>query len=638
MDRIKIKNLLLIDVEDLIKSLNFDLEIIFDDSIIFRYNPNETILLVITLNPLVGLDVIIGSKDYDIRRENFKGSFLEKIFSNMYRDVIEIYPLEKSLHSELLKKMLETKNNINNLMFRYPHYMESISILDFLDIQKNEELLKSIKEVKIKNTVASVKNTYNVLERVMKKEEYKDNVLVKSNKIGTYKFSQLVQILGSRGFTSDINKKIFPTAIANGFLLGMNTAYDMGVESRSAAIAVNSSGVAIETSEYMTREIQLITMKVMSIVGDDCGTHEYLNYLVSEKNFNSVIGSYYFVDNWESKVIKKENRYLIGTIIKLRLPHHCNNKDPYTFCKKCFGDLQFQIPSHINLGFYSATMTTEKVNQSILSTKHLLSGLVEVKEIEIGEIGDKFFIVDNSRLYLKDIFSNSSNRFYLALDRVECSGIKNITSNTDTSKLSPEKNYDVSNFTIIEETVDDIITHEMVIRESNRIGKLSSIMLHHISVNGFDIDSKGRYRVELTNNLVDKEIFFVPETIYDFLSLVRELKNTIKYDGKRSNSKTNDELLLLLYDIVSQKLSANLAYISVLVYVHSVKAGTYEPGRNSIDKEIVSLMELTSNSTVGLALAHERLPEKFFDPGMYMKRSNLMGHPLNTIFKGISSR
>lgn len=136
----------------------------------------------------------------------------------------------------------------------------------------------------------------------------------------------------------------------------------------------------------------------------DCGTNNYLNQFIPNKDIlNILIGRYYRLDRMSPlREITKEDTWLIGKTILLRSPIFCNSHaHGHGVCYHCYGKLAY-TNNDINIGRIASELITSQHTQKKLSAKHVLEP--KVKTIIWDNIFKNIFDIDiNAVIIRKDL-------------------------------------------------------------------------------------------------------------------------------------------------------------------------------------------------------------------------------------------
>lgn len=651
---VPIREFLKFETTDLIHNLNSTLYVLFEDNKVVRLTSAEIVMTrycleIISVTP----DLPILSK-YAINNYYTNGIYtsktLNKAFESILEDIVNLYIVPVN-NRELLKtvyaKMQETFNNIyNELVHAKTEYATSINIIDFLEIQFDEGLINSLQQVAENPTVEAVDNTYQVLNDIMyNKPELRLNIIALGYVAGTINPNQIKQMLAARGYVTEIDSNIFEYPIASSFVLGMSNLYDLTIESRAGAKALYLSNRAVQESEYFARELQLVTMSVENLVDGDCGNRDYMKWFVrpasmaGKSDISNMIGKRFFnEETGKEEIITKQHTHLEGQNILLRTSFKCKLEDKKSICTHCFGELSYGIHAHSNLGHISSTAVTEKVTQSILSTKHLTSSATS-NDINLDKTAAEFFNVKgkNSYAFKANLINKVRTSYKMIINQQDAFGIKDMQKGVDVYKFNPFRISRIESIIIMTENNDGKQDwYPIVIKDTNKYGSFTYDFLEYIVEEGYSLDDQDRYIIDLNNWVTTKPVIVMPLLEYNFLALAKNIKAVFKYMDIRKgdkSSETQESMLQKLFDLVNTKLDINIALLEVIVYaftIMSIRNNNYDIGRNAEDPQMMRIKGIMTNRSCGGSYAWEEVLSTILSPSSFNGR-NAVDHPLDVL-------
>lgn len=643
--------------EELKNNLHTDLDILFENNEIIHAKFREIILFRFMMEVYKSVpELKIHSKHFIsnfyvngyLTSKSINGSF-EKIIE----DIVE-YCCKPSGSRAILDYVYEAMQDVyndiyNKLTYQTQEYCNSIHINDLLDIQMMPELLDAIKQVADKKDVISVNNTYSVLDKTIRQnKKLQNNTIAKGYISGSINANQIKQILASRGYITEINSTIFKTPVAASFTLGMSNIYDLAIESRSGAKALEMSHKAIQNSEYFARELQLITMIVEKLVDGDCGSRKYLEWYVRPKtdttkpDLHNLLGKYFLnEETGQEEVITAKHTYLEGKTIKLRTGLNCELSDKNAICSKCFGDLAYSIPRHFNIGHYCTTVVTQKLTQSLLSTKHLTSSALS-NALTIDPVAKNILIIKNNNYYFKPNILNSNMSWELIVSQNEAFGLKDLKHNYDVYKLNPTRVSLISNI-ILKSTNNKNgkqNVYPIIIKDGTKYGSFTYEFISYITTQPPTLDEYDNYVISLDGYNSKSPLITMPEIEYSFEALVKSIKSKFRdiemTKNKEFSIETPESFLQILFDLVNSKLDVNLALLEVTVYaftVASVSRRDYGLSRGSKDRTLLKSTEVSTIRSLGTAYGWEDILDKvLLSPKCYYGY-NAFNHPMDLVIK-----
>ena len=642
--------------KELLDGLKSSKVVLFEDNIVVTMSANEVIVnryLWDVYNLIPELPLL---SKYNITNYYTNGIFSSKSINKLFAVILEdmfkkilIPSGDTSFKDIIYKQMYITVNNIyNEVVYANLNYASSMNILDLLDIQLNDKLIKAMQNVADVETPESIEDTYRILDEIMYDENnIKNNSLARSYVSGQINTNQAKQVLASRGFVSEIDGSIFSKPIASSFTLGLTNMYDVAAESRSASKALFLADKAIQDSEYFSRELQLVCMEVENIVIGDCGNTTLTDWRVrsadetisGKSDLNNLVGKHFLNETTgEMDIITKDRKDLIGNTIKIRSVMHCKHHNKHKVCSACLGELTHSLFNNTNLGHIAAGTLTQKLTQSILSTKHL-TGSASGGAISLDALASRFFMVKNKDGYaFKPGIINKDVKMNMIINQSDAFGIKQLMSGTDMTKLDPSRISRIESMVISVEKNDKIEYFPIIIKDGNKYGSFTYKFLEYIVKTGYNIDNQNRYVISLDKWKSAVPILKLPQIEFSYIVLANKIKSMLKsmkvVKGIHS-LETQESLLQNLFDTINSKLDVNIALLEIIVYaftISSIVERDYTLGRFSDDKQLAGIMDCVSNRSLGSGYAYQRVPKQILDPHSFSsrKRSN---HLLDTIVK-----
>lgn len=654
MKKVKIRKLITIDAVAMRDGLKKSVILVYEDGVEVISTANEVIMTryIIDIFRLLG-DLPIVSK-YHITNYYSNGTYVAKSINKMFEAVLVDYTSKVTTvtgDKKYLEYVYEEMQRIINIVFNELvhgkiEYATSLNIDDFLEIQMDDRLLESIKVVDRDKTLDNINRSYAVLDNVIRDKKYTNNVIARSYIAGTVNPNQVKQMLASRGYVTEIDSSIFKIPISSSFTLGLNNIHDLAIESRSGAKALFLSNRAIQEAEYFAREMQLVTMFIASLKHVDCGSADYIDWLVRDESYtgksdlSNIIGKYYLNEKTgKEEVITKDSTHLIGTTIKLRSVTTCKLSRKDHVCSRCYGDLAYGIFDNTSLGHICSTTLTQQITQSILSTKHLTSSATS-SNIVIDDISKKYFSVKNKNgLALRTaVLGKARSKMSFIINQAEGFGLKDINGSTNIYKLNLGRVSRVESIIIrISHDSGKIEDVPIYVKQSNRYGNFTHIFLKHVMETGYTLNENDDYVIDMSTFKSTDPIITLPQVEFNFLTLAKSIKKEFKSMEvvKGAYSKeTPESLLQKVFDLVNFKLNVNIAIIEVIVAAFTIMShrdNNYDLGRNSGDPQLAKISDILANRSLGGSLPHEKTKPMLMSPKSSYGR-NAVDHPLDVLF------
>ncbi len=581
----------------------------------------------------------------------FNGGTINKTFSNILYDIVLFEKSNGTLTqdrvSNIHKIMFEINNSIySELGYDVSESVINIDILDLLTIQLDPELMDDMKKVKNELSVDSIDRAYNTLDRIIRtKKEYSNNSLGKAYISGMVNDRQVKQVLGPRGFVTEIDSSIFKYPISNSFTLGMKDLYSFSTESRSAAKALVQSNIAIKESEYFARELQLTTMFIERLEYVDCGNVDYIEWMVSppiktdhvttyDGDLKHLIGKQYKLrpnDGWITMIGNEVE--LFNKKILLRSVIHCKLDRKHNVCIGCYGETGHSIPGAANVGHICGTTLSSKVSQAILSTKHLTASATS-GNVTLDDITSKVFTVKGNGYSFNNDISKDVDSALLIIPQEFCPGLRDLTSVEIAKNVDPEKISSIEYATVELWKDGEVERLPVTLLNGNRKAVFETRFLEYIARNGVRIDENFNYVIDMSKWKIASNMIWLPEVEFSYFTLLKEIKKLI-INNRLISSEKPSELVRKLFTLVNSKLSVNIASLEVIVLAFMVKDldnKNYDLIKGEADAKLTNMLSAIDGRSLGAGYGFRALVSKVFRPNVFSE-DNKVSHPLDVLFK-----
>jgi len=574
--------------------------------------------------------------------------------------VLKGQPLSSDTHIELLSKIAEDviwHFKITMPVDREPLYrliykitndvhdkvtctaeasVSSIDILDFIEVVDHPTIKQINNSVQPNND--SIVDSYNKLLTILKNnEELSNNNLAKAVRSKMVNANQVTQCVGVRGFMTEVDGKILPTPIMSNFTEGFVKLHDYVAESRSAAKSHYFSESPLEDAEYFARRLQLLCMTVERLHYVDCGSREYIDWLIlpptKDENGATIYqgdlaymaGKYYLDEsNNELKMIRGDDPSLYGRVLKLRNVLGCKHPDKHAVCSVCFGGLSFNLSAYTNLGHICAATMTQQTSQSVLSNKHYQASSVS-PTINMSDNTARFFNLTKEKTgYIMDAKFKKLKPM-ITISRDSLPGLVDLHIAQDVTKINPTR---VSSITTIDISQTDNkgrqLTDTIDLSQGNRGANLSQEFLYYLKEQGWQTDNKANFVLDLCNWNFNLPLFKMPDIEYSFSDHSKQVAEIIESKLENLNDRQTPEsavfTLQQLFMLVNAKLNVNIACLEVIIYASMVsEPGTFGLSRGS-DKAVMSIAaRVMKNRSLSVAFAYQGQQDVILNPASYYK-------------------
>lgn len=628
---VKVDKLLYLDKRDLIDKLTSNINLVYHDGVVVS-KPQETIMMAYILSVLRDTNIPL-LMEYHITNFYNNGLFskdtINKCFEMIVKRLVEHNPeyQDRKKLAGVYKQIFQINNDIyNDIACKQLRSVSSIHICDLLELQLQDDLLEALFQARQKPSIDTINNTYAVLDNVINRLKY--NTVSKYYLSGTVNANQIKQLLGSRGYITELNNAIFPKPVVSSFTLGMNSLYELAIESRAGAKALHLSNKAVQETEYFARELQLLTMSLERLVDADCfkeyGEGEYLEWMINNENDLSLLQGKW-LDN--DTVISKDDHHLINNVVKLRTVLNCRLPNPQEICTKCFGTLAYTIATHSNIGHFCATVVTQKLTQSILSTKHLSSSAIG-NGIQLTADLDNLFHVRNNNTYIRASVNPSKTKICLKIPQSEFKQLSILRNVSNIEKVNP---INISRIYNLGVTING--EEYMLFKPArNRYVSLSHSMLFYLLDIYTELDlATDYYEINLDRFITERHgepIVVIPNMEYNFLSLSKAIKSVFRNLDPEKHIPEN--VLQEVYNLVNSKLSVNLSILETIVAAFQCRQQDYVLSRDPNNRRMVKSTAIIRNRSLSAAYDWEKVLENTLSPFSFY-RTGVLPHPLDSI-------
>jgi hypothetical protein len=576
---------------------------------------------------------------------------VNEAFSEIMLDIIhEIGISNPDMHEIMMvhnRIMFDIINDIyNDLSEEFGEYIYGFGTIDILEISRNPKVMDIKEKLGDSPDYKDIKHAYDEITKVIYSDEIShSNGLKKLFVTQIGKQAQILQLIGLRGYCAEIDSTIFKYPVTNSFSNGMNSLYDIGVESRTAAFSLVSSTDSIKKSETFSRKLQLAGVYLERLYPGDCGTDEYLEWEVKPKtdeyqgDLKNLVGSYYKISHAEKEwsVIKRYDTHLIGKTIMLRNPTKCKLSDKHGVCATCFGELSFNIPYNANVGQLTSTTMSQAASQALLSTKHHV-GSAGTNSVLLDEGTDRIFYEKQGVFYIHQSLNKTYDQIDLIFDVSDIESILSVKTTAMLAKIDVTKLTSIKSIDVLLRTGE---TYEAVvcpIRFNGRNGSLTKKLVQNCVKGNYELVNNKLY-ITVTPDIVKSGIIELENKNFSFYEFVKELENLIE---KRTILKGGvarmsiDDLIKEVFYLVNKKLSINIANLSSMLYTYMTKdlpEGNFDLGRNYTSKrpEIVSLANSINNRSASASFLYDGGSKKIASADLF-KTENKPSHIYDVLF------
>ena len=545
----------------------------------------------------------------------------------------------------IMKNILVMRNRFyNGCIMNTQEYTTSISGFDIAEIVESPEYQAIVDN--LEPTHASIQAAYEQSHQLLKDGTWMmHNPMKRSNRFGVVNEQQYNQVAVARGFVTDINNVQFNEPILTGYARGLHRLHDFSIETRSAAKAVQQQKDPIADTEYFNRRLQIGTEIIRYLFEGDCGSEHFIRFHLNKGNFATIVGSYIEDPETGQLICVEESdkkRLTEFKIVRVRSALGCKFLSKYGICETCLGKYAQNVPRDISIGHLSATITGEKMAQTVLSTKHLDKS-IEVKKFKMTREDAKYFEVvgkEGKHIRIKPEWLGGRKGVELLVNHSSLSALADIAHSNESS------NVHYSRLTVVEEVGLKIPVGEREGDYDYYYAKVSDVSRTSFFTADFldyilelpDLPREGKSMIALTLDDWDPtvpilELPLKRDSMVDYLnSFSNQIENQLaKLKVDVNTEEGMSDAFMTLFDVVDEFVQVPVTYLAILMsatLVRDRKNGDYRLPTYESKREFATVNELFRYRSLSAAMAYEQQYNAIVKPFSitYQLRAN---HPFD---------
>lgn len=565
-----------------------------------------------------------------VKNSHYNADTHMRMVESIFKYIVKATGITRYADKEpYMKTIYQIVNYIQNeILGNASAYVFTINAKDFVNVVNDKEVVAIANN--LQHTSESIEKAYKSIKSYVSGDS-STNRFVQAYQAKAINENQANQCIGPRGLVSDMDRTVYRRPVTSGFIKGMSSLYEMMVESCTAAKALNATGSHIQTSEYTSRRIQVLTMVVDKIVVGDCGSTEYFRIIVTEQNIESLRGKHYLKPDNTLGTIQGDEKDLIDKQVQLRTALGCRHHDATKVCTTCLGEMSGNFEESSNLGYTATAYLMEKITQAILSTKHLTHS-VRKSFIKLEGLASRYF------------YANENGDLFFHPD-IDLTGLQLILPNARVGKLVDVLNLSHSNIGLakigeLEEVViRDIkpknpVSEKLLVSYKDRPSVLTRHLVDYIRTCDLESDPRGNFVIPLDK--IDKRnpVFNSPLKETNIIAFVGRISSIIELNKDKITDPY--EKLELLLNTTLEKFRCNLFILEILVYATTVfnpMNGNYKLGRNSTIRQTEGKFPIFQNRDFSALGAFEEQMVAIKDnPTAVFSSLNKQKHPMAILF------
>ena len=530
----------------------------------------------------------------------------------------------------IMKSILVMRNRFyNECVLNLQEYTTSLNGFDIAEIVESPEYQEIADN--LEPTHASIQAAYaRSHELLVDKEWLFHNPMKRANRFGVVNEQQYNQVAVARGFVTDINNVQFNEPILTGYARGLHRLHDFSIETRSAAKAVQQQKDPIADTEYFNRRLQMGAEIIRYLFKGDCGSERYIQFQVDSGNFPSLVGSY--IEDPETHEIVRvrdsdKKRIVKYKVVRVRNATGCKHLADYGICEVCLGKFSQNVPKDISIGHLSATITGEKMAQTVLSTKHLDKS-IEVKKFKITREDSTYFEVvgDEGKLIrLKPEWLRNHRGVSLLVNQSSLAALADIAHSTEAA------NVHYSRLTNVEEVglkipgagEGDYEYYYAKVSDVSRTSFFTADFLDYIiELDNVPREGKSMLAIPLDKWEFSQAILELPlkrDSMVDYLkSFSTEIEtNLAKMKVDVNTEEGISDAFMKLFTVVDEFVQVPVTYLAILLastLVRDKKNGDFRLPTYEGNREIATVNDLFRFRSLSAAMAFKQQYDAIVKP------------------------
>lgn len=619
--------------EDGVELPTFDLEVVYSSYVwdLFRTYP------LAPLTSKMFIQAILGGKPAGSGTHT---KFLNKVLWHIH-DHYHSIGLEVDMEL-MAQKVVDISNQIyNDGTLELPEEALTTDYLDYVELADYPpmvELLSKLDKPVVTEEDIDAANKA-AQELIMKDPNISHNQLVQASRSGLVRMNQMLQCAVVRGFVYNVNDRIFAEPSLGNFGRGYKDWYSAFIDSRTISVSLNSSLKLLPDTEYGSRKLQIMDMSVETVYDTDCGSQEYLPWLLRpdrpgrKGDFGNWLGKY-FLDE-ERNVVRElvaSDTDLIGKTLQFRSPlGGCKHPDPHGICRVCYNSQAKVIPKHTNIGHASAAYLMQILVQLSLSTKHVINSASSKKitlpegyfsYIRAGADGYSYTLAKQNKGKTVELIIHPSSIGDIAI----LGKTKNVTS------LVPDQISEISFMKLKYTKGEEQEIMDVMVELEKRKASFTHQALSYIKETGFTRDDSGNYVFDFTNYPPGAAVLALPKQVFNTSDHAAAILTLIQGAATDRKKRASEDSLATyfheLYEMVNEKLDVSAHILEIIIYgaaVRNTDANDYRLPKAGTSAEMGILSKTVPGRSAGPAMAFERHAGFIFSTALFSSK-NLSSH------------
>lgn len=389
------------EINDTLEHYMVPFKVDAEDEVVYTMPLNGFMFFLVFINPIIEYvrDIKITDFMFDCplieKERNRVISEIIKVMISFGKQMSEIYSCVADIllyMSELNKVFAQANIQVftaENLFF--DHYMDS-------------ELIREINNTTYSNDTQAAEiiegndRQYKKLYAEMLKR--KNPLFIDNTFTSVIKQKQIEELYIHFGPIPD-GRNIVPIIMnGNGFNDGYKDLSVLYAGAMAARVPDMMNEDYMGAAGYFARNLWILTYGTVSKRVYNCGSKNPIPIVIDELALRQFDGRFYYDNAYggELKLFSQKDVHLVGKKLWFRSPCTCNlNHD---VCHVCYGTKALRVKDLPGGFIYTTQLATGRINQNVLSAKHLLRAIAEL--VLLSDNFGKYFDIDSCQVSARE--------------------------------------------------------------------------------------------------------------------------------------------------------------------------------------------------------------------------------------------
>lgn len=577
-----------------------------------------------------------------------------RIFEDIWDYMVHPGMTDKEV-TDVIEKISKTGlvacNDLYNYLVTYGKvYQVSFGLDNYYALSRDPVLTNAVaNSTPDERGVASI---YDAVDEVINSVRHKDNPVAIAAVAGCVRMAQVYQIIGCRGFATDVDLRLFANPVRSSYLSGLRLIGDLIASSRDNTLAQANSGEPLKKVEYFNRVAQMVELTLVNLHRTDCGSTDTLNWLIEDEfGLNLCLGKNYIDTDGGLKYIRGNEKHLIGTYVRLRSPlGKCKKSDRLGVCSTCFGQLSRNVPARTNIGRWCSVALFSDMSQKVLGTKHSIKS--SKREVLVVMAGHEDYLLahpeEKGYCLSPDLKKYAQVKIVISpaqapnLTDVRSDMFDHKTVNIERISLFPEtkradrnKKKKPGDLRFVCTDSDGLITETRLdITHTGNDAYLSREMLNYIRLYGWGVDYAGNFEIDMGSWDYTQSVVTLPSKFRDMLHHQSVIESFLRNTQITDEEIAIEDLLKQYVKLVGGIVVTNLTLLEMTLWAFLAEnkpGNDYFPIKSGQSWRKMGLDEVFQNRSASALMAFEGHRTTFTAPSGLLN-DDRPDHPFDEIF------